>query len=113
MRYTREDACRAWLTYGLIRADVLGELLSEFGSAEEIYDRFIRSGGTFLKERVGESAVAFLKEQSDRSSMHEMLLTMQRLDIGIISQEDALYPDSLRNIQMPPALLFTGAILNA
>lgn len=106
MRYTREDACRAWLTHGMIRADVLGDLLDEFGSAEAIYDRFVQSGGAALRGKVGDNSVTFLQENADRSRMHEMLLTMQRLDIGIISQEDDLYPDSLRNIQMPPALLF-------
>lgn len=106
VRYTREDACRAWLTHGMIRADVLGDLLDEFGSAEAIYDRFVQSGGAVLRGKVGDNSVTFLQENADRSRMHEMLLTMQRLEIGIISQEDDLYPDSLRNIQMPPALLF-------
>lgn len=106
MRYTREDGCRAWLTYGMMRADVLTELLAEFGSAEAIYDKFIASGGSFLKKHVNEFCMAQLKEQADREKMHEMLVVMKRLNIGIIAQDDAQYPDSLRNIQTPPALLF-------
>ncbi len=106
MRYTREDGCRAWLTYGLFRADALHDLLEEYGSAEAIYDRFVRSGGAFLKDRAGENGVIKLEEQAGRDKMHEMLLTMQRLDMGIIAESDPGYPDSLRNMQSPPALLF-------
>ncbi len=106
MRYTREEACRAWLTHGLIRADLLSELLEMHGSAEAIYDRFVQSGSTFLEKHVTPYGLAALAEQADRSKMHDMLVTMQRLDMHILSQEDPQYPDSLRNIQMPPALLF-------
>lgn len=106
MRYTREDGCRAWLTYALPRADVLGDLLEEFGSAETIYDRFVTSGGEFLKKWLNEFSISQLEERAPREKMHEMLLTMQKLDMGILSQDDPRYPDSLRNIQNPPALLF-------
>lgn len=106
MRYTREDACRAWLAYGLIPADALTELLHEFGSAEAIYDRFIQKGACFLKGRVNDFGLSELTKAAPQKRMHAMLLTMQKHDIGILSQEDALYPDSLRDIQSPPALLF-------
>lgn len=106
MRYTREDGCRAWLTYALPRADVLGSLLDEFGSAEAIYDRFVLSGGSFLRKRINEYGIGQLAERAQRDRMHEMLLTMQKLNIGIIGQDDDRYPDSLRNVQTPPALLF-------
>ncbi len=106
MRYTREDGCRAWLTYGLMQADVLQDLLEEYGSAEAVYDKFAASGGTFLKGRVNAFGLDQLSMQSERDKMHEMMLTMQRLEIGIISQADSGYPESLRNIQSPPALLF-------
>lgn len=106
MRYTREDGCRAWLTYGMFHADALHELLEEYGSAEAIYDRFTKSGGSFLKERAGEFGLTKLTEQAERGKMHEMLLTMKRLDMGIIAFGDANYPDSLRSMQSPPALLF-------
>lgn len=106
MHYTREDGCRAWLTYGLLRADMLCELLQEFASAEAIYDRFKTYGSGFLKKYVGEYGISQLTEQADRDRMHDMLVTMQRLDIGILSVNDVQYPDSLRNIQSPPGLLF-------
>lgn len=106
VRYTREDACRAWLTYGYIPADVLGEILEEFGSAEAVYDSFVQTGGECLKRRVNEYALTQLREHAQRSHMHDMLVKMQMLEIGILAQTDPLYPDALRNIQIPPALLF-------
>ena len=106
MRYTREDGCRAWLTYGMFRADTLQELLQEFGNAEAIYDRFVKRGGDFLKKRVGEFGLEQLTEQASRDKMHEMLLTMQKLNMGILAYSDSGYPDSLRKMQSPPALLF-------
>lgn len=112
MRYTREDGCRAWLTYGMFRSDALCELLEEYGSAEAVYDKFAASGGGFLKARVNEFGLSQLSEQAQRDKMHEMMVTMQRLNIGIIAQSDAEYPDSLRNIQSPPGLLFYRGNLN-
>ncbi len=106
MRYTREDACRAWLTYGLFRADVLNDLLSEYGCAEAIYDAFLRRGGHFLKGRVSPLGLAQLQENAPREQMHKMLVTMQRLNIGVLTQQDQLYPDCMRDIPSPPAVLF-------
>ena len=106
MRYTREDGCRAWLTYGMLRADALQELLDEYGSAEAIYDAFVSTGGSCLKDRINDFALTELSEQSDRRRMHDMMVAMQKLDIGVLAQSDQRYPDHLRNIQMPPALLF-------
>lgn len=106
MRYTREDACRAWLTYGMIRADILQELLDTYGSAEAIYDQFVSGHTDFLKEVTSENTFAALTEQAPREKMHDMLLTMQRLDIGILAHGDREYPASLCNMQSPPALIF-------
>ena len=106
MRYSREDGCRAWLTYGLIRADLLSDLLDEYGSAEAIYDKFVSSGSSFLKKYVRPYGIEKLTEQADKDMMHAMMLSMQKHEIHIIAQKDPGYPESLRNIQMPPALLF-------
>lgn len=106
MRYTREDGCRAWLTHGLIRADVLNDLLHEHGSAEAIYDRFVQHGSTFLHKKVPEFGIAQLAQQAERQEMHKMLVAMQKLNIGVLTQQDALYPISLLNMELPPAILF-------
>ena len=112
MRYSREDACRAWLTYGIFRPDVQASVLDEFGSAEAIYDRFTTSGPSFLKGKTNEFGLSQLSERASKDAMHEMLLCMQKHDMGIIGMDHPQYPDSLRNLQLPPALLFYRGNLN-
>jgi len=107
LRYTREDGCRAWLTYGQIRCTILNHILDEFGSAEAVYDRFMRDGGSFLKKRhVTDTALSKLAEHASPDAMHQMMLIMKRQAIGIMGMHDDLYPVALRDIPMPPALLF-------
>lgn len=106
MHYTRENACCAWLTYGLLRPQMLNDLLEQLGNAEAIYDKFIKDGPSFMQEYVSDYGITQLREKADKQLMHQMLLTMQRLDIGIMTQNDIHYPALLKNIQEPPALLF-------
>lgn len=107
MRYTREDGCRAWLTCGMLNPTAAADLLKALGSAEAVYDRFVRGGGGFLKQwRISESSIALLSEAAAAERMHEMMLRMRRLNIGIMGMGDDLYPDALRHIQQPPVTLF-------
>lgn len=107
MQYTREDGCKAWLTYALMSPRVTCELLEDYGSAEAIYDRFMSDGPEFLKKyRIGESGIDALKEQCSQDKMHEMMLIMHRLNVGVMSINDSIYPDSLRHIPQPPGVLF-------
>lgn len=112
MRYTREDGCRAWLTYGMFRADTMADLLNEYDSAEAIYDRFLQKGSGFLKQYTGEGGLARLQEQAAPDKMHEMMLCMQRHNMGIIAQNDPGYPEMLKYIQQPPTLLFYRGYLD-
>ncbi len=107
MRYTREDGCLAWLTYGMLNPDTSAAMLEEFGSAEAIYDRLLHAGKEFLNEwRVSETSASALVEHASPDMMHEMMVTMRRLNIGVMTIRDALYPDALRHIQQPPTILF-------
>lgn len=107
VRYTREDGCRAWLLHGLMRPETLSGLLGELGCAEAVYDGFLRYGSPFLKERrVSDMAIAALREHASADSMHEMMIRMQKLDVGVLHTDDARYPDLLRNVPNPPPLLF-------
>lgn len=106
MRYSREDACRAWLTYGMIHTDLLADLLSEFGCAEALYDQFVATKGSILRGRINDFSIQALLDQSSKQNMHDMLLAMQKQEIGIVAINDESYPDRLRNIPLPPVLLF-------
>lgn len=105
MRYNREDGCRAWLTYGQIQPDVLAALMDEYGSGEAIYDRFLHDDD-FLHGRLKPQQLSLLRTQAQPDSMHDMMLVMRRHDMGIIALTDDTYPDALRNIPDPPALMF-------
>ena len=107
MHYTREDGCRVWLTYGMINPAPLAEMLEACGSAEAIYDRFMHEGGHFMRKwNVSDVSIKALAEHSTASVLHEALLTMRRLECGIISLNDPQYPDMLRQISQPPVFLF-------
>lgn len=105
MHYDREDGCRAWLTYGQLQPDTIKELMDECGSAEAIYDRFLRSS-EFLGKKIGQQQLALLQKQARPENMHNMMLTMSKANMGIIAMDDAGYPDALRDIPDPPVLLF-------
>lgn len=106
MRYQREDACRAWLTYGYLAYDALRDLLETHGSAEAIYERFGRDGPGFLSKMAKPEQIEALRRQADGEQMHQMLLTMQRLNMGILSLDDYSYPEDLLNISDPPVFLY-------
>ncbi len=107
MRYTTEDACRAWLTYGLLKPDISAGLLKEYGSAEALYEDFVKTDGSCLRQYyISDASIQMLATQAPQEKMHDMLVTMRKLDAGILYIEDDAYPDLLRQIRMPPTLLF-------
>lgn len=106
MRYTRQDGCRAWLTYALWAPERLQDLLHDFGDAEAVYDRFINEGTVILEPYATPQQLAVLKKQAQPDAMHRMMLDMHRESIGIMGMEDFGYPDSLRDTPSPPPLLF-------
>lgn len=106
MRYTREDGCRAWLTYGEFTHEQMSSLLGEYGSCEAVYDAFLRRGRVMLERYAGAVQLELLERQSKPDAMHEMMLAMQSLNMGILTPEDYGYPDALRDIADPPYTLF-------
>lgn len=106
MRYRREDGCRAWLIYGQLQPETLVNVLDEFGSAEAIYDRFLKDGGACLKPYVQEQLFEMLTAQSKPDAMHRMMVTMAKLGAGVVAISDYRYPDALRDLPDPPGLLF-------
>lgn len=106
MRYTREDGCRAWLTYGDIPAATLKKLLEDYGSAEAIYDAFLKKGPPILSAYAGHTQLKTLARQAVREAMHAMMLKLQAMNAGILSLTDAAYPDALRDIPDSPVFLF-------
>lgn len=106
MRYTREDGCRAWLSHGAIQPEAMDALMQTFGSCEAVYDAFLKTGRAVLERYVGTDQLDLLETQSQPDAMHEMMLIMQRMDMGILTPDDERYPDDLMHIADPPHTLF-------
>lgn len=106
MRYSREDGCRAWLTYAQTTSDVLLDILNAFGSAEAVYDQFLKDKGKCLKTYLPLAQIDLLKEQSTPEMMHHMMVDLQRQNIGIMGMDSIHYPESFRHLNDPPAVLF-------
>lgn len=106
MRYTREDGCRAWLSYAELHPAALEALLNEFGSCEAAYDAFMTRGPSAFEPFTNANQRTLLSERANPAAMHRMMLTMQKLEMGILTLEDDRYPEILRNIADPPPHLF-------
>ncbi|MBR4081647.1 MAG: DNA-processing protein DprA, partial [Clostridia bacterium] len=107
MRYTREEeGCRAWLTYGNLPYEGLRRLWEDHGgSAEAIFDRFTEDP-PFIHEYGPQACMDALRTAARPEKMHELMLTMSRHQMRIMSIDDICYPDLLREISDPPVLLY-------
>lgn len=108
MRYTREDACRAWLTHGFLTPAEFAALEGRFETAEEAYDRFQATGGEAFRGAVQDAHIALLRDAAPREKMHDMLVAMQHGGMRVIGMDSDDYPDTLRNLDMPPRYLFAA-----
>ena len=113
MRYTREQACLAWLAQGMLGSRRLKKLLDEYGSAEAAYDAFQRDNGASLQNRISDYSLSLLRASASREKLHDMLVTMRKWNMGLVSMADDMYPESLRNIPEPPYMLFYQGDLRA
>ena len=113
MRYTREQACLAWLSHGMLGGRRLKKLLNEYGSAEAVYDAFQRDHGASLQNLISDYSLSLLRENAPREKLHDMLVIMQQWNMGLVSMADDMYPESLRNIAEPPYMLFYQGDLRA
>lgn len=78
-------------------------LLEHFGSPENIY--YADEGEILLTEGITREQATRL-ENRDLSDADRILADCQRLNLRILTLNDAEYPDRLRNIYDPPCLLY-------
>lgn len=93
-----------WLTElrGLSNQSRLA-LLRHFGTPEDLY--YADQGEILLAEGMTRPQAALL-EQKDLAAAHRILADCQRLGLQIVTMQDAVYPNRLRNIYDPPVLLY-------
>lgn len=106
MQYTREDGCIAWLASGRLSYDCFSHLLEEFGSAQDVYDALQEEGADALRDFIPSARLERLMSSAGKKAMHQLLVTMQKHNIGILQQDDTHYPALLRHINDPPIALF-------
>ena len=84
----------------------MSALLREYPSCEAVYDTFRQRGRAVLEPYTGAAELELLVTRSEPDAMHDMMLTMQKLEMGILSREDDDYPSALHQITDPPFQLF-------
>ena len=107
------SALKYWLWLSTLRG--LGNqtrlsLLRRFPSPEEIY--YADEGELLLTEGIRREEAAALADKSLRTA-EKILADCTRLDIRILTIQDAEYPGRLKNIYDPPVLLYVKGRLPA
>ena len=85
-------------------------LLLRFGDPEDIY--YADPGELLLTEGLTRDQAALLEDKS-LAAAETILADCQRLDLRILTIQDAEYPSRLKNIYDPPVLLYTKGRLPA
>ena len=99
-----------WLTElpGLTNQTRLA-LLQHFPTPEDVY--YAEAEEVLLTEGTREQAI--LLENKDCAAADRILADCQRLNVNILTLQDAGYPNRLRNIYDPPCLLYVRGRLPA
>ena len=106
MRYKRCDGCNAWLASAMQNPAIVMKVLKRFGSATELYSALAAGDSLVLADFFEPKVIMKLRQSAKQDAMHAMMEKMQKESIGIITYDDFVYPDALRNIQNPPPFLF-------
>ena len=85
-------------------------LLRHFGTPEDVF--YADAGEILLTEGITREQAALL-EDKDCTATDRILADCQRLDLRILTIQDAGYPNRLRNIYDPPCLLYVRGRLPA
>ena len=85
-------------------------LLRHFGTPEDVF--YADAGEILLTEGITREQAALL-EDKDCTAADRILADCQRLDLRILTIQDAGYPNRLRNIYDPPCLLYVRGRLPA
>lgn len=113
MQFTREDACRVWLSAAEINDGQWERLKATYGSAEGVYDHALRHGTERLAScGLSPRQCGSLREEAEQQRMRMRLVTMQRAGISLLYRDDPAFPLSLRQVTPPPWLLFYRGELN-
>lgn len=97
-----------WLQKALGEGAFINNIIQDFGTAKELYDANILEWR--MSSSLTLSQVSKL-EQTDINSVDEIIYNCQNNSWQIIDYEDENYPERLRKILNPPAVLFVDGKL--
>lgn len=107
MRYSREDACRVWLSTAEIGDEQWTRISERHGSAEAAYDEALRHGaGALTACGLSQRQAEMLLQEAERERMHRRLVIMRQAKIALLHRDDPHFPEALRRLEAPPWLLF-------
>ena len=82
MSFTREDACRVWLSTAEINDSQRERLIARHGCAETAYDEVQRHGaGSLSACGLSQRQCAMLLQEAQRESMHWRLVALSLIHI--------------------------------
>ncbi|MCF0137124.1 MAG: DNA-protecting protein DprA [Oscillospiraceae bacterium] len=99
------SAIKYWLwmsTAARLPLRVRSELLTHYGSPENIFN----APEGELRRLVGDCEGVDVLEKRDMSAALRIIDSCREQGIDIITLQDALYPDRLKNVYMPPSVLY-------
>lgn len=79
-------------------------LINTFGSAEEVFKQHERS--LMDVDGIGRERARFIRGFADWKKVEEILRRSRLLGIGVIHEENSLYPENLKDLQDAPLILY-------
>jgi len=108
MLLTAEQKCLLWLSNAEVTPGHLQKLLTNYSSAEEIWEQFDKKGGPLFPP----AARNVLHDTHTAAAIDELAEKLEHKNVNLLFQNDDAYPASLANIQDPPYLLYYAGRLS-
>ena len=106
-----ERRYRLWLAFALgDRTKRYYSLLEEFGSAENVFYG-ARAGEIHPNTRGDDVVLPLLKSKANQEYIDRCIAYLSKHDISAVLPEDANYPSLLKEIYLPPTLLYVKGSL--
>lgn len=97
---------RLWLAFAMgDRIKRQNSLIEEYGDAEAVFDA-ARAGSLQPRIHTDEALFSMLKSKANQDYIDRCLAYLDKNHIMALLPEDAGYPELLREIHLPPALLY-------
>ena len=94
----------AWLASAVLPSEVTRNLLQEYGEPSAVYQAFLDSGSRL--PGVNGQALQTLRKNASAAELNRYRELISRYGISAFTLSESIYPEALKNIPDPPAILF-------